>query len=211
LSLFYDYLDKAAPIGNEVEQDYDNLGWCLSKEIFKPLAAEKEQSNSTSTAPSELSCCQISKDVKEAALGGGETIEESHKLCFRTSPAGNDPTSLATCLDPVPLLRSTASRPPGGSATESTTLKAQRCLNRESCDAINKKHGGKETVCARLGREVVRIGIELEDNVREPRAIRETVIWKGSRQGLTKTSKTFLSQNSHLSAKRMLIFRVRSR
>ncbi|GAA5976337.1 hypothetical protein JCM5350_001425 [Sporobolomyces pararoseus] len=161
LALFNRYLSSTAQAQDSVfrseEEEgggYDNLGWCLSKEMFeKPVR--------------DLECCQQEEEEGGGGGGGGTTYNStresnSRELCFKETFSMNrfnDSTRLAACLDPIPFLRPAISQGEEASipSTSVEKEKVQRCLNEKSCQ------GERDTsVCAKLDPfRVVRIGIEI--------------------------------------------------
>ncbi|GAA5912019.1 uncharacterized protein JCM6883_007081 [Sporobolomyces salmoneus] len=171
LALFDDYLGRR--VEEAEEESYENMGWCLSKELFKPLPTTAPTNYTEHQIFEGLACCE--KQTAPIAAGGGGTL--NHDLCFKTIsmfPRSEDePASVrfATCLDPTTSLLS----PP-----DSSKEKVQRCLNQQSCDQPGQ-------VCARLGHDVVRLEIEVDEGMEKKR--KELVIWKGSRNELGRIGK----------------------
>ncbi|GAA5948358.1 hypothetical protein JCM3765_001385 [Sporobolomyces pararoseus] len=183
LSLFDRYLSSPSPDETVRPEDgYDNLGWCLSKEMFqKPVK--------------DLNCCQLVEQGGSSNTSTTMRGSSSHELCFKeTNPSNwNDSTRLATCLDPTPLVSPATPQ----EATQrfissiSSEKKVQRCLNQASCQGE-----GDGLVCAKLDPfRVVRIGIEIDDTTFDARNVgtakkgrREVVIWKGTRENLRRIS-----------------------
>ncbi|GAA5883173.1 hypothetical protein JCM16303_006125 [Sporobolomyces ruberrimus] len=199
LRLFDNYLERStrertSEEGDEMEEEvesYENLGWCLSKELFEPITT-RFYSNDSFTTPlaaretprsieAGTDCCRTSSS--EDAL--------EHHLCFKTSTTTSTPDRLGTCLDPMRLISPESS-------SNSTQAKVQRCLNQASC-VPEKKEGQEEveeTVCARLGQDIVRIRIKDSSDTGRDRGDRsrwngrnggEVVIWRGSRKDLRRS------------------------
>lgn len=172
----------------EEVESYENLGWCLSKELFEPMPAKLNDSvpyalgnDTRSPLASSLDCCRLSssKDASE------------HHLCFETFATTSTAERFGACLDPIPLL----------SPSNSTQSRVQRCLNQASCVREKNKEGEEvEKVCARLGQDIVRIRIKDSSDTGSDRGDRsrwngrnggEVVIWRGSRKDLRRSREPF--------------------
>ncbi|GAA6023278.1 hypothetical protein JCM11491_003897 [Sporobolomyces phaffii] len=168
--LFHDYL-----VGNGEREGYDNLGWCLERDRFRPLLE-----GGGGRGPDDQDAPDCCRPPSPSSRATANSTMATHDVCFRTTAVGGDEGEvrgrLGACLDPAALVR-----PLDNHTHDEDARRRSRCLDQASCDVE-----GRGEVCARIGSDIVRIGIETAVGSTSTAKMRDVVIWKGSRTELAR-------------------------